>query len=170
VYSRNRDECPDSSSGDDDDSCQRPVPVPDDLRHLVSDNRVVLMARHQHGGLRFSRSSTHLGNSLIQFYPAGQTSPEAVPGCIKYIYRTKAGVSFAVQRHPDVSPDTDNPWVSYPHFPGRLFSTSLADKLESVNPDQVISHFVRYRLSPEHTLVLSLDTVSQIQDNLFRSR
>lgn len=170
VYSHNRDECPNASSGDDNNSCHRLVPVPDDLRHLVSDNKVVLMARHQHGGIRFSRSSTHLGNSLIQFYPAEQTSSETVPGCIKYIYRAQTGVSFAVQRHPDVSPDTANPWVSYPHFPVRLYSTSLADKLESVKPDQVISHFVRYQLSPEHTLVLSLDAVSQTQDHFFRSR
>jgi hypothetical protein len=160
VYG-NRDKCPDSSAVDDNHSCQQQVPVPGDLRHLVTDDKVCFMARLQHGGLRFSRSSTHLGNSLIQFYPAGQTSSETVPGCIKYIYRTQDRTVFAVQRHPDISPDIVNPWVSYPHFPGRLYATPLADKLESVEPDWVVSHFVRYQLSPEHTLVLSLDPVSQ---------
>jgi hypothetical protein len=152
---------------DDNNSSQRLVSVPDDLRPLVSVAKVCLMATVQHCGLRFSRSSTHLGNSLIQFYPAGRTSSETVPGCIKYIYRTQGGISFAVQRHLDVNPDTANPWASYPHFPGRLYSKSLADKLEPVAPDWVVSHFVRYQVSPEHTLVLSLDTVSQKPSQVF---
>ena len=75
------------------------VALPDDLRQLTRQSTAILRANIKHSsGVIYSQSSTHLGNSLILFYPRGDCSSSLVPGSIKYIYRDGESFIFAVQR------------------------------------------------------------------------
>jgi hypothetical protein len=135
------------------------VSTPEDLRLLVTESRIVLRARFTHDGVVYARSSTHLGNSLIFFYPRDDKSSPPIPGSIKYIFDTRDGTAFAVQRHLMPEPGTIDPFALYPDFPARLYSTSLNDTLEMVKVGWITSHFARWQISPEHVVVLSLSKV-----------
>jgi hypothetical protein len=153
-----------AANGDED---MKPNPqkqrTPDDLKNLSRSNTVALQAHHHHNGVVFSRSSTHMGNSLIHFYPNGSKLLSPVPGAITYIYHTDgAPITYAVRRQlpkatPPVSPD---PYQAYPNFPAKLYSAALSENLEMVKPEWVLAHYARWRLSPSDVVVLSLSRVS----------
>lgn len=134
-------------------------PTPNDLRFFVSDQRVVLKARFKHCGVMFSRSSTHMGNSLILFYPHGDKTSGVLPGCVKYIFQQDRHTYFAVQRHLPLPPDISDPFKKYCHFPAKLYSAQLDSSIEIVQVKWVVSHFARWSLSPHHVVVLSLHRV-----------
>ncbi|KAI5993442.1 hypothetical protein EDD15DRAFT_2437983 [Pisolithus albus] len=67
-----------------------PTATPEDLYHIVHQRTVVLRAHLRHEGVIYSRSSTHIGNSLIMFYPQGVRTSSPVPGSIKYIFGSAA--------------------------------------------------------------------------------
>lgn len=138
----------------------QPVSTPADLRPLINGSKVILRARFNHHGVIYARSSTHLGNSLIHFYPNGDKSLPPIPGSIKYIFATRHTVAFAVQRHLNKCAGTIDPFTRYPDFPAKLYSAALADKLEVVEVDWVMSHFARWQISSGHVVVLSLSKVS----------
>ncbi|KAG2146367.1 hypothetical protein DEU56DRAFT_731602, partial [Suillus clintonianus] len=129
--------------------------IPEDLHRLIQVRRAVLHARTLHEGSIYTRDSTHVGNSLVLYYPGGIKNVQPTPGIIKYIFEMKGVVGFAVQRHlPQYSrPD---PFRHYPHFPARLYSSALADHLETVMPDWVVSHFARWNFSTQHIVAVSL--------------
>lgn len=138
---------------------RRQVPIPNDLSSLIrGKTKVILQARFKHDGIVYSRSSTHLGNSLIHFYPNG-VKTTLTPGTVKYIIRmTQDHILFAVQRHLDLPHNTLDPFAPYPHFPAKLYSVTLAD-LEIVEVDWIVSHFARWQISSEHVVVVSLSKV-----------
>jgi hypothetical protein len=77
------------------------VPVPADLHHLVKQPKFVLQARLVTGHMVYSRSSTHIGNSLVYFYVDGNRKVLPIPGSIKYIlnlngsvFRSETSVSY----------------------------------------------------------------------------
>jgi hypothetical protein len=136
------------------------IPMPPDLRLLIQRPKVHLRARHRHNGVLYARSSTHVGNSLIHFYAGGDTSSSPIPGSIKYIFQSQdSSFTFAVQRQHPISDETIDPFERYPHFPAKLYSSNLGDALEIVKADWVMSHFARWRMSPDHAVVLSLSRV-----------
>ncbi|KAI6101986.1 hypothetical protein EDD16DRAFT_1495134 [Pisolithus croceorrhizus] len=125
------------------------------------DNDVILRARLKHvPGVYYCRSSTHIGNSLILFYSQGNWSLSPVPGSIKYIYESEGSWHFAVQRQRSLATIGTDPYAAYPHFPAKLYSSALEEKLESVRVSWVISHFAQWAVSHEHVVVLSLCKVS----------
>jgi hypothetical protein len=72
------------------------IPRPRELQLLVT-GQIHLQARYKHRGVIYSRSSTHLGNSLILFHPDGIETDE-VPGTIKCIFETASQETYlAVQ-------------------------------------------------------------------------
>ena len=72
-----------------------PTPVPQDLKGLIHQCSVVLCAHVKHEGVVYNQSSTHVGNSLIMFYPQGCRTMSPVPGSIKYIYGSNGMLTFA---------------------------------------------------------------------------
>ncbi|KAG2135317.1 hypothetical protein DEU56DRAFT_737983, partial [Suillus clintonianus] len=125
---------------------------------LIQVRRAVLHARILHEGSTYTRDSTHVGNSLILYYPGGLRSVEPTPGTIKYIFETERGVCFAVRHHLPSHSHSD-PFRHYPHFPARLFSSALAEHLTIVMPEWVVSHFARWNFSPQHIVAVSLSRV-----------
>lgn len=128
--------------------------VPRDLVPHTSRKRLTFYARFKLGGSLFCRQSTHVGNSLVVFYLPGSSTP--IPGSIKYIFEERGQMRFAVQRQLPADSDVVDPFRHYPHFPARLYSKDLDPNLEIVNPAAVVSHFVRWRFSKDHAVVLML--------------
>jgi hypothetical protein len=162
AYASKKDEYPGLAPlGDDieESNEQRFVSVPSDLQPLINGSKVMLRARCHLHGVVYARSSTHLGNSLVHFYPGGNKSSPPIPGSIKYIFATQNTVAFAVQRHLNMRPGTVDPFAAYPDFPARLYASTLADELEVVELDWVTCHFARWQISSEHVVVLSLSKV-----------
>ncbi|PPQ89924.1 hypothetical protein CVT25_009725 [Psilocybe cyanescens] len=136
------------------------VVVPSNLRHLIKGPRVALRAYHIVNKLTYSRSSTHLGNSLVMFYPKGNRSKRPVPGSIEHIivYPTNK-VLYTIRRQVEAQIGTADPYAEYPHFPAQLYCNQLSDDLEVIQPDWVMSHYVRWNFSKDHCVVLNLSRV-----------
>jgi hypothetical protein len=136
-----------------------PRKVPDDLRPFVRKEKTVLRARLRHRGVTYATSSTHLGNSLVHFYPHGDTTKSPIPGSIKYIFEHEGKMAFAVQRQLPARQDVVDPFEPYIHFPAKLYSSGMGDALEIVEVDWIMCHFARWQMSSEHVVVLSLSRV-----------
>jgi len=140
---------------------ESPVPraVPADLLLLIRGEKAPMHAWFPHRGIMYSASSTHLGNSLVYFYPRGDRAQSPIPGSIKYIFERDGKTLFAVQRQLPLHHRIVDPFKPYIHFPVKLYSSSLADVLEVVHIDWIMCHFARWQMSPEHVAVLSLSRV-----------
>lgn len=129
--------------------------TPEDLHQLIHVRWVVLHACTLHGGSIYTCHSTHMGNSLILYYPYGARDMQPTPGIIKYIFEKEKEVHFAVQRHLPLHSHLD-PFRHYPHFLARLHSSALAENLEVVMLEWVVSHFMWWNFSPHHIVAVSL--------------
>lgn len=137
--------------------------IPQDLVPLLqTEDRVFMRARFKMDHIIYSRSSTHVGNSLILFYPNGNRLLAPVPGVIKYIYRRRDSSKwyFAVQRQLPAPEGIPDPFAKYPHFPASLYSTQVSSALEKVQVPWIFSHYARWKYTHNLTVVLSLSRVS----------
>jgi len=142
---------------------KKDVQTPPDLHSLVKVEKVILQAilrDENETDVVYSRPSTHKGNSLIYFYPDGSFSSPPVPGSIKYIFKTtKTCFTFAVCCQMPLVDGTPDLFRHYPHFPAKLYSTSLSDSLELVQVDWIWCHYACWQCSESHAVVLSLSRV-----------
>ncbi|KAL4062084.1 hypothetical protein V8B97DRAFT_2026924 [Scleroderma yunnanense] len=114
--------------------------VPQDLQELIHQHKAVLCTHVKTmGGVVYSQCSTHLGNSQIFFYPNGNQALPAVPGLT-----------------PHCSVETADPFAAYPHFPAKMYSSTLEAKLECVKMSWVISHHAQWAVPKDAVVVLSL--------------
>jgi hypothetical protein len=149
----------DDLSTDNQTSSSQPQTTPDDLRVLIRQDRVILSAWHKHNGIIYSRSTTHLGNSLVYFYLQGDRSTLPIPASIKYIFTNGVTTSYAVQRQLPLEPNIIDPFARYPHFPAKLYSSTISPDLEIIEVDWIASHFARWQLSESLAVILSLSQV-----------
>ena len=84
-------------------------------------------------------SKTHIRNSLVQFYPQGNQLM-LIPGSIKYIYQESSRFVLAIQWQLP-SDNVSGPYSIYPYFPAKLYSSSLSQELEHVEPDWIYAHY-----------------------------
>lgn len=132
--------------------------IPPDLHKLIP-RPIALHSHHRVNGVMYTRHSTHTGNSLVTFYPGGDTSLPVVPGSIKYIFEHGSKISFALQCQNPAPSDTLDLFRHYPHFPAQLYHASLSPELDKVNPSWVVSHYVRWSFMPTFVVVLTLSRV-----------
>lgn len=125
-----------------------------------------LHARLHHRNIVYSRSSTHLGNSLVFFFPGGDRRAKPVPACIKYIYGKHGALALAVQRQLPAPAGTLDPFARYPYFPAKLYSCNLSNTLEIVKVDWIMCHFARWQLSSKLSVVLILSQVCIVHTQL----
>jgi hypothetical protein len=135
-------------------------PVPKELRGLIKEHEIAFRAQRRAGSVVFARSSTHLGNSLILFYPGGDTCLELVPGSIQHIVSPVSKPPFYIVRRqlPLPSPIVD-PLIRYPYFKAKIYSSEMGVDLEIVYIDWVVSHYARWNVTSEHSVVLNLSRV-----------
>lgn len=140
---------------------RRPRPVPCELRQIVTDRKVLLQARIKLSGVFYTTAVTHLGNSLVMFYPNGNMSTSPVPASIKFIFSRGEETLFAVERQLPRSADDDSvdPFSKYPHFPAKLYGSRMSSDLEVIKLDWVLSHYARWNMPSGYSVVLPLTKV-----------
>ena len=88
---------------------QKACPVRDDWHeHLGEVENVV------HNGVHYFQAATHLGNSLISYYPL-QSSSVPVIGSIQKITANGQDAWMTVKWHTPLPPNTYDPFKHYPH-------------------------------------------------------
>ncbi|KDR68199.1 hypothetical protein GALMADRAFT_78892, partial [Galerina marginata CBS 339.88] len=148
------------TSDNDDIADSAYLPVPAALKNIFHDPKVALRARHQSNGVFFSRSSTHVGNSLIMYRPDGKMSGALVPASIEYIVAQRNGqLDYVVRQQLPAAPGSVDPFRHYPHFPAKIYSPILSPELFRVRPEWVVSHYARWKLDDARTVVLTLSRV-----------
>ena len=140
------------------------VPVPAELRGVIPQKTVVLLARYKINGVIYARSSTYLGNSLIYYHSKGDKRSVAVPGGIQHILEVDNRIVFAVRHHLPKEPCIIDPFTPYPDFPAKLYSSQMSDSLELVELDWVVSHFARWQIYAGHVVIVSLSKVRKLQN------
>ena len=136
-------------------------PVPETLRSIISEHKVALRAWHKYDDAFFCRSSTHVGNSLVLFYPDGDESETPIPGSIEYIVAKPNNKVVYVVRPQLAAPlDALNPFRFYHHFPAKIYSPNLSNQRQVVQPNWVILHYARWNLDKNRAVILTLSRVS----------
>ncbi|KAJ7605679.1 hypothetical protein DFH06DRAFT_1275568 [Mycena polygramma] len=116
-------------------------------------------AHYTYQGVKFSRASTHLGNSLIIYYPsAGAVDP--IAGSIQKIVTHKDHTVFFVQRQGPLPPDSFDPFLRYPHFPAKSYSSQMQDTIDQITSSDIVSHCARFEYSNDRSVILSLSRLS----------
>lgn len=117
-------------------------------------------ANYTHQAVNYSRSSTHLGNSLVMYYPSAN-SP-LIPGSIQRIQTDGEKTIFHIQRQAALPSDKFDPFLPFPHFPAKTYSSRMESTIDKVAPSSVISHYARYEFSDDRAVVLNLSRVCSI--------
>ena len=141
-------------------TAQTPSSLPANLSHLLNGQTAYMQAHLKYDGLKFSRSSTHLGNSLVMFYPNGNRSLSPVPGQIEHIIIKAGQPMFALKRHLPMSQAVADPFRFYEHLRMKVYSSQFTDVLELVDVEWVTGHFAQYLVTSAHVVVMSLSRVS----------
>ncbi|KAJ6626394.1 hypothetical protein B0H10DRAFT_1655393, partial [Mycena sp. CBHHK59/15] len=115
-------------------------------------------AHYTHKGVNFSCASTHLGNSLLLYYPSNEaTAP--IAGSIQKIVMHGEKVLFSIQRQAPLPLGKSDPFLRYPHFPAKTYSSKMEDVIDAISPSSVLSHCARFKFSDDHAVILNLSRV-----------
>ncbi len=137
-------------------------PVPEGLKSVLSCTNIALHARHVVHDIVYSHCSTHVGNSLVTFYPGGNRLLSPVPGSIQHIViYPNQDIIYLVQHQVVAASGLVDPFADYPHYPCCLYSNAMSPDLEVVHPDWVFSHYARWAIDKDHAVVLVLSQVSR---------
>ncbi|KAG9223512.1 hypothetical protein CCMSSC00406_0007004 [Pleurotus cornucopiae] len=128
--------------------------TPPDLFAVIKTPRVVLRAYAGHKGTILARASTHVGSSLVSFYPGGDASVNPVPGSIQYIIEGETCCQLAIRRHKSSPTSVADPFRHWPHVPISLYSAALEPELEIVELDWVVGHVGRYPYSADLVAII----------------
>lgn len=118
------------------------------------------VAHYNYDGYNFSRASTHLGNSLVLYYPSA-SSVTPVAGSIEKITVSSAGAMLSIRRQAPLLPGQYNPFSRYPSFPVSVYSSDMVDgPADKVSFNSVVSHVARFKFSFRRAVILNLSRVS----------
>ncbi|KAF8144998.1 hypothetical protein K438DRAFT_1630884 [Mycena galopus ATCC 62051] len=113
-------------------------------------------AYYDFAGMHFSKAETHMGNSLVSYLDDGRTSF----GSIEKIKVTPQGsVRFAIRHQAPLPPGKNDPFLHFPHFPARTYSSKMVDTLVDVDPIKVLGHYARFNFSGGRAVILDLRRV-----------
>ncbi|KAF8224002.1 hypothetical protein L208DRAFT_1227679, partial [Tricholoma matsutake] len=114
------------------------------------------LASYMHNGVVFSCCSTHLGNSLIMYYPS-PTSSTPIAGSIQTTDTSGSQVYLFINCQPCLSQGGYNPFHQYTSFPATLYSSKMDDgPADRVPSESVVSHVALFIFSPDHAVILNL--------------
>ncbi|KAE9394820.1 hypothetical protein BT96DRAFT_998143 [Gymnopus androsaceus JB14] len=93
-----------------------------------------------HDGGKLSPFDTHKGNSTIIYRPLPSSPPVAPEG-------QNTGVRLHVRPHEPLSKALHDPFLKYPHFNARTYSSTLREAEDIIELDDVVSPAARYDYS-----------------------
>ncbi|KAJ7259357.1 hypothetical protein C8J57DRAFT_1010009, partial [Mycena rebaudengoi] len=111
-------------------------------------------AHYTYQGVNFSRTSTHLGNSLILYYPSPQG--DAIAGSIQKIITRGDDTFFIVRRQAPLPASSFDPFLRYPHFPATSYCSRMEEATDTISPSHVVSHCARFDFSNDRSVILNL--------------
>jgi len=116
-------------------------------------------AHFKYDGTNYSRASTHLGNSIVLFYPPNLES-EAVAGSIQKIEVAEDGVHFWIQRQKPLAQSKHDPFSRFPSYLAKTYSSSMSGQ----NPERipiadVLGHAARFEFSDGRAVIVDLSRV-----------
>ncbi|KAK0441766.1 uncharacterized protein EV420DRAFT_1278587, partial [Desarmillaria tabescens] len=105
-------------------------------------------AYHTFQGITYSRSTTHLGGSLVLYYPTTSSS-NPIAGSIQRIVTEHGYTSFYIQRQkPLPNASVFDPFARYTSFPAKVYLSDMSDDPEDkVSPKSVLCHVAHYNFS-----------------------
>ncbi|KAJ7306722.1 hypothetical protein DFH08DRAFT_720715 [Mycena albidolilacea] len=113
-------------------------------------------AQYMYNGTSFSRASTHLGNSLVLYYPSSSASTP-IAGSIERILSRREETSFIICRQAPLPAGQSDPFLwYYPYFPAQTYSSKMQNTTDTVQPSQILSHCARFEFSEDCAVVLNL--------------
>ena len=121
------------------------------------------VAHITYNGINYSRATTHLGNSLVLYYP--QASPTtSTAGSIEKIMVCGTVVQLSIRRQMQLPPGSYDPFLQYSSFPARLYSAEMdSGSLDIVPLTSVLSHVARY-IFVNQAVILNLSRVRFFSD------
>lgn len=119
----------------------------------------VEVAHYRHNGVNFSRAKTHMGNSLILYYPTPD-SVSPIAGSIQKITTSNIGVRLHIQRQTSLAPGQCDPFMRYPSFPARTYSAEMQQmsRLDIIEFPSVVTHVARYEFK-DRAVIIDLSRV-----------
>lgn len=134
-------------------------PVGDDWRERLGE-----VANVVRDGVHYSRAITHLGNSLILYYPS-QSACVPVVGSIQKITANGCDAWMTVKRYTPLPPGVHDPFKRYPSFPACLYSSTMLPDEDHIPINSILCHVARFNLSSDRVVILNLSRVSSISQN-----
>lgn len=121
--------------------------------------RLPEVAHFTHKGVTYSRASTHLGNSLISYYPCSVSSKPVI-GSIQKISSSGKSVYFTVRRQAPLPANKHDPFLRYPAFPASVYSSHMSnDAVDTITVSLVLSHVARFEFSNDRAVIINLSRV-----------
>lgn len=136
-------------------------PQKDDRKY--DHQRQTEVAHITYNGVNYSRATTHLGNSLVLYYPSHKINTP-IAGSIEKITVLGTVVQLSVRRQIQLPPGSYDPFLRYPAFPARLYSAEMgsgSESLDVVPLGSVLSHVARYKFLNQ-AIILNLSRVNNI--------
>jgi hypothetical protein len=127
-----------------------------------SRDRIGEIAHIMHDGVNYSRAETHLGNSLVSYYPS-KFATKPVVGSIQKITARGQHVSLTIKRQALLPSGSYDPFVRYPYLSASLYSSKSFEGNEDHIPvTSIVSHVARFMVpGTEVAVILTLSRVSQ---------
>jgi hypothetical protein len=141
------------------DKCFIPVGRTNNLNEFV-ERKGTHRAYVAYDGGNLSPFETHKGNSTIIYRPSPSGSP--VAGQIQSIENVhnrngqNTGVRLHVRPHNSLSKAFHDPFLRYPHFNARTYSSTLREAEDIIEVDNIVSHATRYDYSYGRSVLVSL--------------
>lgn len=141
------------------DKCFIPVSRPDASNEFV-ERKGTSRAYVAHDGGNLSPFKTHPGNSTIIYRPSPSEPP--VAGQIQSIENLfnrggqNTGVCLHVRRHNPLSKTLYDPFLRFPHFNAKTYSTTLRAAEDIIELDDIVAHAAQYDYSHGRSVLVSL--------------
>ncbi|KAJ6547261.1 hypothetical protein B0H19DRAFT_953617 [Mycena capillaripes] len=112
-------------------------------------------AHYTHQGVNYSRASTHLGNSLVLYHPSS-SAESPIAGSIQRIKTAGDKTIFHIQRQAQLPPGKYDPFLPYPYFPAKTYSSRMEDVVDRISPSLILTHCARFEFSDDRAVILDL--------------
>jgi hypothetical protein len=122
------------------------------------------VAHLKHDGIIVSHCSTHLGNSLVLYYPSSSSSTP-IAGSIQVIDTSGDQIYLSIKCQSPLPPGNYDPFRRYSSFPATIYSSNMDDgPADRVPLESVVSHVARFTFSSGCAVILNL---SRVRPNTF---
>lgn len=110
-------------------------------------------------GCTYSRSTTHLGNSVVMFFPEGVQTRSAIPASISEIECRGLGqVLLLVRPFKSAILHTSDPFSAWPHFRASTWSRRL-DQPIAIPFDWIVGQGIVFDLNADNCVVIAISRV-----------